>query len=131
MELGDESTKIILSTKGTNDSEIEKTLIDFLHYVESSKSKNVPEDCDERLKHLHKVLQAIKVNSKMEAAYMKAETRERLIIADAKAEAIEKTTTLLNLLIQKLIEDERMEDLIRSTKDRSFQEELLEEYGLQ
>ena len=66
---------------------------------------------------------------------MKAETRERLIIADAKAEAsaeaIEKTTTLLNLMIQKLIEDERMEDLIRSTKDRAFQKELLEEYGLQ
>lgn len=62
---------------------------------------------------------------------MKAETRERLIIADAKAEAIEKTTTLLNLLIQKLIEDERMEDLVRSTKDRAFQKALLEEYGLQ
>ena len=93
------------------------------------------ENCDERLKHLHKVLQTIKANSKMEAAYMKAETRERLIIADAKAEAsakaIETTTTLLNLLIQKLIEDERMEDLVRSTKDRSFQEALLEEYGLQ
>lgn len=135
LELGDESTKIILSTKGKNDSEVEKSLVDFLHYVEFSNSKNVPEDCDERLKHLHKVLQAIKVNSKMEAAYMKAETRERLIIADAKAEAsaeaIEKTTTLLNLLIQKLIEDERMEDLVRSTKDRSFQEALLEEYGLQ
>lgn len=131
LELEDESTKIILSTKGKNDSEVEKSLVDFLHYVESSNSKNISENCDERLKHLHKVLQAIKANSKMEAVYMKAETRERLIIADAKAEAIEKTTTLLNLLIQKLIEDERMEDLIRSTKDRSFQEELLEEYGLQ
>lgn len=66
---------------------------------------------------------------------MKAETRERLIIADAKAEAsaeaIEKTTTLLNQLNQKLIMDERMEDLIRSTKDRAFQVALLEEYGLQ
>ncbi len=131
LELGDESTKIILNTKGRNRSEVEKSLVDFLHYVESSKSMTIPEDCDERLKHLHKTLQEIKANSRMEADYMKAETRERLIIADAKEEAVEKTTALLNLLNKKLIEDERMEDLIRSTKDRAFQKELLSEYELQ
>ena len=35
----------------------------------------------------------------------------------------------LNQLIQKLIEDNRTEELIRSTVDKDFQERLLKEYG--
>ena len=75
----DECKKIILNTKGTNDDEVERSLVDFLHYVDHSSEENVPEDCDERLKHLHKKIYEIKSNEQMGVSYMKMEERDRLI----------------------------------------------------
>ena len=56
-----------------------KPLVDFLHYIERSSEDNVPEDCDERLKHLHRKLEEIKANEQMGVTYMKMEERDRLI----------------------------------------------------
>ena len=84
--MGDECQKIILNTKGKNDHEVEKTLADFLHYVEKSSDENVPEDCDERLKHLHKKIHKIKMSEEMGVSYMKMEERDRLIRAEGRAE---------------------------------------------
>ncbi len=77
--MGDECQKIILNTKGKNDHEVEKALVDFLHYVEKSSEENVPEDCDERLKHLHKKIHQIKMSEEIGVSYMKMEERDRLI----------------------------------------------------
>lgn len=72
------------------------------------------------------MIESIKANSEMEVAYVKAETREREIIADAKQEGKE----LVNQLNQRLIKDGRMEELELSVQDRKVQDKLLEEYGL-
>ena len=80
--LGDECSKIILNTRGSNDDEVEKELVDFLHYVEKSCDGNVPEDCDERLKDLHEKVKAIKADRQMGVSYMKMEERDRLIRKD-------------------------------------------------
>ncbi len=77
--MGDECRKIILNTKGRNDDGVEKSLIDFLHYVEHSCDDSVPEDCDERLKHLHRKIHKIKASEEMGVSYMKMEERDRLI----------------------------------------------------
>lgn len=77
--LGDECNKIILNTRGDNDEEVEKELVDFLHYVEKSCDENVPENCDERLKDLHEKVKAIKADRQMGVSYMKMEERDRLI----------------------------------------------------
>lgn len=79
LTMGDECKKIILNTKGTNDDEVERSLVDFLHYVDHSSEENVPEDCDERLKHPHKKIYEIKSNEQMGVSYMKMEERDRLI----------------------------------------------------
>ena len=83
--MGDECQKIILNTKGKNDHEVEKTLADFLHYVEKSSDENVPEDCDERLKHLHKKIHQIKMSEEIGVSYMKMEERDRLIRDEGKS----------------------------------------------
>ena len=85
LELGDETSKIILNTKGTNDAEEEPTLISFLHYVENSSEEVLEESSDPRLKRLHEIIESIRSNAEMEAQYMKGITREREKIADAKA----------------------------------------------
>ena len=79
LELGDESTKIILNTKGKNDREVDKSLSDFLHYVGKSTESALPVECDHRLKHLHNKIAQIKSSEQMEAVYMKMEERDRLI----------------------------------------------------
>ena len=84
--MGDECSKIILNTKGKSEDGVDRALIDFLHYVEKSSEENVPEDCDERLKHLHKKIHQIKMSEEMGVSYMKMEERDRLIRAEGRAE---------------------------------------------
>ncbi|MDO5425182.1 MAG: Rpn family recombination-promoting nuclease/putative transposase [Eubacteriales bacterium] len=86
LKMGDACTKVILNTKGKNDSEVERSLVDFLHYVAESEASNVQEDCDERLKRLHKKVNGIKSNRQMGVTYMKMEERDRLIKESGKAE---------------------------------------------
>src|SRR5699024_7497975 len=84
--MGDECSKIILNTKGESEAGVDRALIDFLHYVEKSREENVTEDCDERLKHLHKKIQQIKMSEEIGVSYMKMEERDRLIRAEGRAE---------------------------------------------
>lgn len=79
LELGDDSTKVILNTKGCNEKETEKTLADFLKYVSNSSSDILSPECDSRLLHLHNIITSIKSSELMEVAYMKTEERDRLI----------------------------------------------------
>ena len=79
--LGDEVTKLFLSTKGENADEVPKELVDFLHYITESNEKGLPEECDERLRRLHESIQEIKKSTSVEVEYMKMEERERLVNA--------------------------------------------------
>ena len=58
--LGDEVTKLFLSTKGENEDEVSKELVDFLHYITESNERGLPEECDERLRRLHESIQEMK-----------------------------------------------------------------------
>ena len=60
--MGDECQKIILNTKGSNESEVERSLVDFLHYIDNSSEESIYSECDERLKHLHRKIHEIKSN---------------------------------------------------------------------
>lgn len=90
LPLGDECQKIILNTRGTNDDEVDRTLADFLHYVENSREEELPGDCDVRLRHLHSKIAQIKLSDEMEAAYMRTEEWERLIKEKGERIGIEK-----------------------------------------
>ena len=84
LRLGDEVTKLLLSTKGENEEEVPKELVDFLHYVTESNENGLPDECDERLKRLHESIREIKANADMEVEYMKMEERERIIRDEGK-----------------------------------------------
>ena len=84
LRLGDEVTKLLLSTKGENEEEVPKELVDFLHYVTESNENGLPAECDERLKRLHESIQEIKASADMEVEYMKMEERERIIRDEGK-----------------------------------------------
>ena len=84
LRLGDEVTKLLLSTKGENEEEVPKELVDFLHYVTESNENGLPDECDERLKRLHESIREIKASADMEVEYMKMEERERIIRDEGK-----------------------------------------------
>ena len=84
LRLGDEVTKLLLSTKGENEEEVPKELVDFLHYVTESNENGLPNECDERLKRLHESIREIKASADMEVEYMKMEERERIIRDEGK-----------------------------------------------
>ena len=100
LNLGAGCQKIILNTRGENDEEVDRTLIDFLHYIEDSKEESLPQNCDARLKDLHKMVQHIKSSEEMEVTYMKSEERERLIREEGRVEGREegKMQTYLELV---------------------------------
>ena len=105
LELGDECTKIILNTKGKNDSEVERPLVDFLHYVENSSAAGISEDCDERLVHLHTIVEKIKASEQMGVTYMKMQERDRQIREDGReAGRREGERAKLLSLVQKKLE---------------------------
>ena len=84
LRLGDEVTKLLLSTKGENEEEVSKELVDFLHYVTESNENGLPDECDEGLKRLHESIREIKASADMEVEYMKMEERERIIRDEGK-----------------------------------------------
>ena len=74
LRLGDEVTKLLLSTKGENEEEVSKELVDFLHYVTESNENGLPDEC----------IREIKASADMEVEYMKMEERERIIRDEGK-----------------------------------------------
>ena len=103
LRLGDEVTKLLLSTRGENKEEVSKELVDFLHYVTESNENGLPDECDERLKRLHESIREIKASADMEVEYMKMEERERIIRDEGKQIGIinGKIESILELLEDK------------------------------
>ena len=99
LRLGDEVTKLLLSTKGENEEEVPKELVDFLHYVTESNENGLPDECDERLKRLHESIREIKASADMEVEYMKMEERERIIRDEGKK--VGRIETILEILEDK------------------------------
>lgn len=127
LRLGDEVTKLLLSTKGENKEEVSKELVDFLHYVTESNENGLPDECDERLKRLHESIREIKASADMEVEYMKMEERERIIRDEGKQIGIinGKIESVLELLEDKGEVPEKVKAEIFAETDPGSIEEVL------
>lgn len=85
LALGDETKKIILSTKGENEADVPKQLINFLKYVEESTDDCAARIQDESVDRLHKRVTALKRRRELEASYMTFEE----LLKDEKAAGLE------------------------------------------
>ena len=71
MILEDETCRIFLNTKGKNDKNVPKELVDFLHYMENSTDQFVESTQTEpTVKKLHEKVKQVKSNANLEAKYM-------------------------------------------------------------
>ena len=71
-QLKDGATRIFLNTRGMNDDEVSKELVDFLHYLEDTTSERVAKTESERIKRIHDRVCKVRLNEEVGVKYMQA-----------------------------------------------------------
>lgn len=118
----DGATKIFLYTKG-REGNPSQALADMLKYIEETTDDNVT---NQDIESVHNIVKKVKKKREVGINYMKSWEREAL----AKEEGKEEGQIRINELIVRLSDAGRVEDIVRSAKDKEYQEKLLEEMGL-
>lgn len=133
MELGDETAKVFVSTKGQNEDEVSSELVHFLRYVGNSTDECVEALEDEVVRLLHERIKYIKQSREWERRYMKFEE----LLQDkykegcefGREEGREEGATRMLMLTVKMTEHGEA-DKIPQLTDKAFLEEMFHKYGL-
>lgn len=72
LKLDDGATRIFLNTRGKNDNQVSKELVDFLHYLEDTTDERASISGSERIQRIHKRVRNIKLNEEIGVKYMQA-----------------------------------------------------------
>lgn len=126
MKLGDGTVRIFLNTHGSNEEEVSPELIELLHYMEYTDNEFCNKAVSESLKKLGRRVEAIKSSEEVSVRYMQ-EWEEREL---ERREALEEGEERFSQLLQILIENGRMEDVKRISADKSYRNQLYQEYGI-
>lgn len=118
IRLGDGTVKMFLNSHGTNEEEVSKELVHFLHYVESTTDRCVEEVNDSLISELHKAVRNIKASEEIGVAYMQTWEREAMLIREGKAEG--KAEYVIELLEECGEVPPSLQELIMSEKDLSI-----------
>ncbi|MBD5484298.1 MAG: Rpn family recombination-promoting nuclease/putative transposase [Lachnospiraceae bacterium] len=122
----DGAKKIFLYTKGTEGNPSQE-LKDMLKYIENTTQNNI---ANQNIESIHRMVERLKKNKEVGISYMKSWEREQLIRDEGRDEGRNEGQFRINQLNIKLIESGRMDDVVRSAKDRDYQQKLLEELNL-
>lgn len=114
----DGAKKIFLYTKGTEGNPSQE-LKDMLKYIENSTQNNI---VNPNIESIHRLVEKVRRKKEVGINYMKSWEHDKWMRDEGQAR--------INELIIKLSEAGRMDDVIRSAKDRDYQEKLLEEFDL-
>ena len=122
LELGDGAVRIFLNTRGTNREEVSKELIDFLHYIEKTDDESAAAAESDRIRLIHECVRKIKSSEEMGVKYM--QSWEEKIYEREEGEA------LFARLVNRLIADNRSDDIKLAASDVEARKRLYQEYGL-
>ena len=120
--LNDGAVRIFLNTRGINEDEISKELVNFLRYVEKCDGQIAAESGSERIRVIHECVSRIKSSEEMGVKYMQS--------WEEKVMEREKGESRINDLYSRLVDAGRMDDLKRATSDKVYRDQLLKEYGI-
>lgn len=70
ISLDDGAVRIFLNTRGTNDSEVRKELVDFLHYIETTDEYAAQCSGSENIRKIHDCVSQIKASEEIGVKYM-------------------------------------------------------------
>ena len=125
MELGDETMKVFVSTKGKNHDDVSAELVHFLQYVENSTDECVEELNDDVVRLLHERIKRIKESREWERKYMTFEE----LLRDKFKEGREEGENRLLTLMMKMTEAGESDKIFMLT-DKTFLEEMYLKYNL-
>lgn len=128
--LNDGAVRIFLNTRGTNDDEVSKELVDFLRYVEKSDGQTAAESGSERIRVIHECVSKIKASEEMGVKYMQSWEEKVMERERGREEGREEGRNEVNNLYGRLMEAGRIDDLKRATEDEAYLERLLEEFRI-
>ncbi len=133
--LGDGATRVFLSTKGTNESEVPKELVNLLHYVENSTDAYVGEVDDPTVRKLRERVRDLKRSREWEARYMQFEELLREREREGRERGLEQGRTeersRILALTAAMAAAGEAEQIPRLSSDPAFLEEMLVKYHLQ
>lgn len=123
LQLGDGSTKIFLNAKGKiNDAS--KELKAFLDYVAGEKTE------DAFVEKLEEAIKKAKQNREWRHEYMTLLMRDQENIEKGMEKGMEKGIEKTLLLIQKLVEDGRSEEIPKIQQSKAYRQKLFQEYQI-
>lgn len=130
LRLQDKTTKIFLNTRGNID-DISNEMRELFRYLENSTKEQAAGANSRLVRMLHERVEKIRSSKEMEVEFMTLMMRDQEKIQEGIEQGIERGTDRVNILNQKLIEANRVDDLVRSVKDKEFQLKLFREFGLE
>lgn len=125
--LGDEAWRIFLSTKGQNEDEVPKSLVDFLHYVDSAE---IPGTDDELLQHLKTRIAKLKNSRRLEDRYMLFEEYLREERTEGWREGQAEGQARMLRLIAAMSENGEAGEIPRLSREPELVEEKLKKYQI-
>lgn len=121
--------------KGELTDEVSPELVELLHYIEHT-TQDMADGCkSERIHKMQKRICSIKSSEEVSVRYMQRweememekEAARELGLAEGRAEG----RSSMARLIDKLLEENRIEDCKRIAKDPEFCQHLMEEFGIE
>jgi predicted transposase/invertase (TIGR01784 family) len=125
IELNDGTVRIFLNTKGTNDSEVSKELVDFLHYIEQTDDESAQRSESENIRKIHACVKQIKASEEIGVKYM--QTWEIRVMDREEGRTIGAAESILCILETKGEVPEELRKMIMGLKD----EDTLKKYLIQ
>lgn len=123
LQLGDGSTKIFLNAKGKI-NDVSKELKAFLDYVAGEKTE------DAFVEKLEEAIKKAKQNREWRHEYMTLLMRDQENIEKGMEKGMEKGIEKTLLLIQKLVEDGRSEEIPKIQQSKAYRQKLFQEYQI-
>ena len=125
--LGDGAVRVFLNTKGTNEAEVPRELVNLLHYVENSTDEYVGEVDDPNVSRIHGRVQELKRSREWEARYMQFQE----LLQEQRQEGIQLGTERILKLTMAMSEAGEADQISRLSSDPTFLEAMLAKYHLQ
>lgn len=122
----DGAKKIFLYTKGTEGNP-SQALKDMLKYIQNTTDYNIT---NQNIASIHELVNKVKHKKEVSISYMKSWEVEEMAKKEGYREGIQEMQNRINQLIIKLTEEGRTEDIIKSARDKEYQNALFEEFGI-
>ena len=125
--LNDGATRIFLNPHGTNPEDVSPELVELLHYIENT-TQEVADSCTSpRIHKMQERICSIKSSEEVSVKYMQRWEETEMEKDKARAEGRNSIAKLMD----KLLEENRVDDCKRAVKDPEFCQKLMDEFGIE